>query len=47
MEEKLEKARRFGCVLEIHMKDISTVKYQPQRLWEWARIAAEVVEKYV
>ena len=47
MEEKLEKARRFGCVLEIHMKDISTVKYQPQRLWEWARIAAEVAEKYV
>ncbi len=47
MEEKLEKARRFGCVMEIHMKDISTVRYQPQRLWEWARIASEVSEKYV
>jgi len=28
------------------MKDISTVRYQPQRLWEWAQIAAEVTEKY-
>jgi hypothetical protein len=44
LEEKLEKAR--NCIVEIHMKDISTVKYQPQRLWEWARIAAEVTEKY-
>ncbi len=47
MEEKLEKARKFGCVMEIHMKDISTVEYQPQRLWEWARIATEVAERYV
>jgi len=44
MEEKLEKAK--NCVMEIHMKDISTVRYQPQRLWEWAQIAAEVTEKY-
>jgi hypothetical protein len=44
MEEKLEKAR--NCIVEIHMKDISTVKYQPQRLWEWAQIAAEVTKKY-
>jgi hypothetical protein len=28
------------------MKDISTVRYQPQRLWEWAQIAAEVTQKY-
>jgi hypothetical protein len=44
MEEKLEKAK--GCIVEIHMKDISTVRYQPQRLWEWARIAAEVTARY-
>ena len=30
--------------LEFILKDISTVRYQPERLWEWARIAAEVVE---
>jgi hypothetical protein len=47
IEEKLRKARRFNCVMEIHMKDISTVRYQPQRLWEWARIAASAAEKYV
>jgi hypothetical protein len=28
------------------MKDISTVRYQPQRLWEWARMATEVTERY-
>lgn len=32
-----------GCVVEIIMKDISTVQYQPQRLWEWAHMAMEVV----
>jgi len=44
MEEKLEKAK--NCIVEIHMKDVSTVRYQPQRLWEWAQIAAKVAEKY-
>jgi hypothetical protein len=44
MEEKLEKAK--NCIVEIHMKDISTVRYQPQRLWEWTQIVAEVTEKY-
>ena len=28
------------------MKDISTVRYQPQRLWEWARMASEVTDTY-
>jgi hypothetical protein len=42
MEEKLDKAK--DCIVEIHMKDISTVRYEPQRLWEWARIASEVAE---
>lgn len=31
--------------IEIIMKDISTVRYQPQRLWEWARIAMEEVTR--
>ena len=37
----LEKARGCGCYVEIIMKDISTVRNQPQRLWEWERIAME------
>lgn len=28
----LEKTRRHGCVVEIIMKDISTLRYAPQRL---------------
>jgi hypothetical protein len=31
------------CHVEFIMKDISTVRYEPQRLWEWARIATEEV----
>ncbi|MGI6495502.1 MAG: hypothetical protein ACOX5G_05350 [Kiritimatiellia bacterium] len=31
-----------GCPLEFILKDISTVKYEPQRLFEWAKIAMEV-----
>ena len=35
-----------GCRVELILKDISTVRYQPQRLWEWAEIAAEVTARY-
>jgi hypothetical protein len=35
-----------GCVVEIIMKDISTVRYQPQRLWEWSRKAMDLVSSY-
>jgi len=31
-----------GCSVEFILKDISTVRYQPERLSEWARIAMEV-----
>ena len=31
------------CNVEYIMKDISTVGYKPQRLWEWAKMAMEVV----
>ena len=32
-----------GCPLEFILKDISTVRYEPERLSEWARIAMQVV----
>ncbi|OHB55530.1 MAG: hypothetical protein A2Y12_03725 [Planctomycetes bacterium GWF2_42_9] len=35
-----------GCHIEIVMKDISTVQYQPQRLWDWEKIVMEEVSKY-
>jgi hypothetical protein len=34
-----------ACHIELIMKDISTVRYQPQRLWQWAEIATEEAEK--
>jgi len=33
-----------GCPLEIILKDITTVRYQPERLFEWARVAMQVVD---
>jgi len=44
LREFLDPAR--GCHVELIMKDISTVRYEPQRLWEWAEIAMEVAEEY-
>jgi hypothetical protein len=37
---------KHGCPLEFILKDISTVRYEPQRLFEWAKIAMEVVVGY-
>jgi len=34
------------CHVELIMKDISTVRREPQRLWEWARIAMEEAERW-
>ncbi|MBN1937005.1 MAG: hypothetical protein JW934_20260 [Anaerolineae bacterium] len=34
---------RRGCPLEFILKDISTVRYEPERLFAWARIAMQVV----
>jgi hypothetical protein len=44
MREFLEKAE--GCHVELIMKDISTVRREPQRLWEWAEIASELAEGF-
>ena len=33
---------RHGCPLEYILKDISTVRYQPERLFQWADIAMQV-----
>ena len=44
LRDFLEKAS--GCHVELIMKDISTVRYQPQRLWEWAAIAMEVAQEH-
>jgi len=33
---------KHGCPLEFILKDVSTVRYEPQRLFQWAEIAMEV-----
>lgn len=38
-------ARGVGANVEFIMKDISTVRYQPCRLWEWSRIAMEEADR--
>lgn len=35
-----------GCSCELIMKDVSTLKYKPQNLFAWARIAAEAVQDF-
>jgi hypothetical protein len=35
-----------GCRVELILKDVSTVNNEPARLWDWARIAREMVEDY-
>lgn len=44
LKEKLIEAR--GCNVEIVMKDISTVRHQPQRLWQWMKMAHELVQDF-
>ena len=39
LRDTLEKV--CGCNVEIILKDISTVRHEPQRLWEWAEMAME------
>ena len=44
LRDVLEQTR--GCHVEIVMKDISTVRYDPRRLWEWGAIAMELAEEF-
>jgi len=38
--------RTRGCPVEVIMKDVSTVRGEPRRIWEWAQLAREVTEEY-
>jgi hypothetical protein len=44
LQASVDACARHGCPLELILKDISTVKYEPRRLWRWAEIAMEVVQ---
>ena len=45
LRDTLDRCRRHGCPVELILKDISTVRYQPQRLWEWAAIAMRLAKQ--
>lgn len=45
LRETKEACDRYGCPYEFILKDISTVHYEPQRLWEWVDIAMRVVNE--
>jgi len=45
LRKTLEICTRHACPVEFILKDISTIRYQPQRLWEWADIAMKVVTR--
>lgn len=41
LRRTIKAAKDNGVCLEMILKDISTVRYEPQRLWRWSEIAAE------
>ena len=41
IEELLEKTK--GCAVEIILKDISTVRHEPRRLWEWHDLVMDMI----
>ena len=44
LQATVDVCARHGCPLELILKDISTVRYEPQRLCRWAEIAMDVVQ---
>ena len=44
LKDVVDRAKGVSHV-EVIMKDISTVCYKPERLWDWARIAMEVARE--
>jgi hypothetical protein len=46
LEETRQACARHGTPLEFILKDISTVRYEPQRLQRWAEIAMQVAGDY-
>ena len=44
LRRTIRAAKQNGVCLEMILKDISTVRYDPKRLWRWAEIAREETE---
>jgi len=46
IRETVEACRDNKCPYEFVLKDISTVSYRPQNLFEWADIVARTIDEY-
>ena len=46
LSEIVKTCRKYGCSFELILKDISTVKGNPQCLFEWQEIAMKMAESY-
>ncbi len=44
LQESVDVCKKHGCPLEIILKDISTIRYDPQRLFDWADMAMRIVD---
>ena len=44
LREVLEKTK--GCIVEVALKDVSTIRNEPQRIFQWAQMAAEETARY-
>ena len=45
LSQTINLCKQNNCPLELIQKDISTVRYQPKRLWKWVEIANELVKR--
>lgn len=45
LRETMDAAKAHGLNLELILKDISTVRHDPKRLWRWAEIAMEEAQR--
>lgn len=43
LRQTLDACGRHGCPVELILKDVSTVRYEPKRVWEWSELAMKLV----
>lgn len=45
LRSTIDICQEFGCPLELIQKDVSTARYDPQRIWQWEKIAMRLVRE--
>ena len=46
IEKSVKICQKYGCPMDITLKDISTVGYRPENLMVWAQTVSDVLDKY-